>query len=29
MLGRPGARGLAAVAGAGGIGAATLVQWRG
>ncbi len=28
-LGRPGARGLAAVAGAGGIGAATLVQWRG
>jgi acetyl-CoA C-acetyltransferase len=28
MLGRPGARGLAAVAGAGGIGAATLVQWR-
>nr|WP_315465490.1 thiolase family protein [uncultured Rhodoferax sp.] len=28
-LGRPGARGLAAVAGAGGIGAATLVEWRG
>lgn len=28
-LGRPGAHGLAAVAGAGGIGAATLVQWRG
>lgn len=29
QLGRPGAHGLAAVAGAGGIGAATLVQWRG
>jgi acetyl-CoA C-acetyltransferase len=28
-LGRPGAQGLAAVAGAGGIGAATLVQWVG
>jgi acetyl-CoA C-acetyltransferase len=27
-LGRPGARGLAAVAGAGGIGAATVVEWR-
>lgn len=28
-LGRPGALGLAAVAGAGGIGAATLVEWLG